>query len=409
MARAFRYQWSSHVRPITIDDYRRRARRAVPDMVWAYIENGSDDERTLVANREAFFRWSLRQRVLAGIRNHDVSTKVAGTDLALPVVLAPTGLTGLAHWRGEIAAARAAERAGTRLIVSTAASYSLEEIAKATSEDHWFQLYPWGQHEFVQWLLGRARNAGYRTLVVTVDVPVHSNRVGELQRGMGAPPVLTPRRVLDAAVRPRWWYGFLRHQRVSMRNLVNERGPSAAVRSVRLQTDLNRSDLSWDDLARVRDEWRGPMLVKGILDPEDAERAIAVGADGIVVSNHGGRQFNGVVSTLDALPDVVDHVGGRVAVLVDGGIRTGGDVVIALALGADVCLVGRAFIYGLAVAGEEGVFDVLGILRSELQRNLIMMGVSNVKELGRQSLHPAPIAPRPDVERGYRLQQKGRR
>jgi L-lactate dehydrogenase (cytochrome)/(S)-mandelate dehydrogenase len=359
-------------------------------MVWAYLDGGAEDERTLRDNRAAFTTWQLRQHVLAGHADADIGATVAGEDLALPVVLAPTGLTGLAHFSGELGAACAAEQAGTRLTLSTASSYSIEEVAAGTEHDHWFQLYPWGDPgSFTDSMLNRARDAGFRTLVVTVDVPVQGNRVGERRTGMGHPPILTPRRVADAAIRPRWWYGLLRYQRMTMRNITAATGPTGAVAGVAAQQRRMRPDLTWRDVAALRERWDGPFLVKGVLEPEDALRAVLdVGATGVVVSNHGGRQLNATVASLDALPGVADAVGDRATVLLDGGVRTGTDVVTALALGADAVLIGRPFLYGLAVAGQAGVTAVLAILAAEIRQTLLLMGVATVTDLGREHLLP---------------------
>jgi len=392
MSPAFHYRLRTTRPLVCVDDYRRAARRALPTMVWAYLDGGAEDERTMLSNRAAFSKWALRQRVLAGHQGADVSAPVAGERLALPVVLAPTGLAGLAHFSGELGAARAAERAGTRLTLSTASSYSIEEVASGTEADHWFQLYPWGDRSipgssFMDSMLDRARDAGYRTLVVTVDVPVQGNRVGERRTGMGHPPILTPRRVVDAAIRPQWWYGLLRHQRMTMRNITHARGAAGAVESVGVHSRQIRPDLTWDDVRSLRERWGGPFLVKGILDPADAVRAVdEIGATGVVVSNHGGRQLNGAVASLDALPTVVDAVGGRATVLLDSGIRCGTDVVTALALGADAVMIGRPFLYGLAVGGAQGVGAVLDILANEIRQTLLLMGVAAVSDLGREHL-----------------------
>jgi isopentenyl diphosphate isomerase/L-lactate dehydrogenase-like FMN-dependent dehydrogenase len=365
-------------------------------MVWAYVDGGAEDMTTLRDNRSAFARWSLRQRVLTGLPpGEDLGVEVGGVPLDLPILLAPTGMTGLTHWQGELGAAQAAERAGTRLVLSSAATYSLEELGAGTEADHWFQLYPWRDKELMGSLLTRAANAGMRTLFVTVDVPVHGNRELEQRHGVSTPPVLTPLRVLDAAVHPRWWYGFLRYQRVSLANMADDVGWSQAVATVRKQAGLLRPDLGWADLEWLREQWTGPMFVKGILDPDDAARAIDAGADGVVVSNHGGRQLDGVPASLDALPAIAAAVGDRGQVLLDGGIRRGTDVVKAMCLGASAVCIGRPFLYGLAVRGPDGVSDVLNILRTEIARTLRLMGARRVAELDRSWLirndeRPAP-------------------
>ncbi|HZQ57771.1 MAG TPA: alpha-hydroxy acid oxidase [Acidimicrobiales bacterium] len=383
MTAAFRYRlWGTGREARSVEDYRRLARRAVPRMVWAYIDGGAEDMRTVADNRSAFDRWRLRQRVLTGYpARDDLSVTVAGETLELPVILSPTGLTGMTHWTGEAAVARGAERAGTRMVLSSAATYSVEEVAAGAREHHWFQLYPWRDRELMGSLMARAERVGVPTLVVTVDVPIHGGRELELRHGMATPPVLTPARVLDAAVRPRWWYGFFRYRRVTVRHLEDEGGVAAAVRSVKRQAGLIRVDLGWDDVAWMRDQWRGRMFVKGILDPEDAARAMDVGADGVLVSNHGGRQLDGAVASLDALPGIAAAVRGRGEVLMDGGVRRGSDIVKALCLGADAVCIGRPFLYGLAARGEDGVVDVLRILRAELARTMTMMGVHKLGDL----------------------------
>ena len=394
MSPAFQYRMRTPTPLVSVEDFRRCACRALPTMVWAYLDGGAEDERTLRGNRRAFANWQLRQRVLCGHSNVDLTVTVDGQRLDLPVLLAPTGLTGLAHWSGELAAARAAEVAGTRLVLSTASSYSMEEVAAATSADHWFQLYPWGDGSFSDSMLGRARDAGYRTLVVTVDVPVQGNRTGERRTGMGHPPILTPRRIADAAVRPAWWYGLLRHRRMTMRSLTHTAGARGAVESVAIQNRRIRPDLTWRDVAALRERWDGPFLVKGVLESDDAVRAVdEVGATGVVVSNHGGRQLNGVCASLDALPGIADAVGERATVLLDGGIRCGTDVVTALALGADAVLIGRPYLYGLAVAGEAGVRAVLDILAAEMRSTLTLMGVASVADLNRSVLRRADANP----------------
>jgi L-lactate dehydrogenase (cytochrome)/(S)-mandelate dehydrogenase len=242
-------------------------------------------------------------------------------------------------------------------------------------------------------MLRRAEAAGYHALFVTVDVPVYGRRETELRRGMAIPPVLTPRRLLECAARPRWAYRLARHRRFTLRNLVEDTGVRAAVRSVQLQSAYLYPDMRWSDLDWVRSEWPGPVYVKGLTDAEDAEAAVELGLDGIVVSNHGGRQLESGVGTLDVLPQVVDAVGGRAEVLLDGGVRRGTDVVKALALGARAVLIGRAYLYGLAVAGGDGVAAVLELLRAEIVRTLQLMGCRSVAELDRDRL--LPVSPLP--------------
>jgi isopentenyl diphosphate isomerase/L-lactate dehydrogenase-like FMN-dependent dehydrogenase len=378
-------------RPISVEDYRGLARKALPNMVWPYIDGGADDLTTLRSNRQSFARWALSPQVLTGNEGTELGVEIAGEKLDVPVFLSPTGLTGLAHWSGEVAAAQAAERAGTRAIISTAASYTPEEVSRATAANHFFQLYAAASTEgparaLSESFIDRADNAGYSALVITVDVPIPGNREGEMKYGMGVPPTLTPARVLHALTKPKWCYNLLRHQRISARMLVDSGGPKAAVDSAKAQYRLLRPELNWDDFSWMREQWKKPLYIKGVLDPEDASKAVGLGADGVIVSNHGGRQLDGVLSAVDALPAVVDRVGGRVPVFLDGGIRRGTDVVKALCLGATAVGIGRPYVYGLAAGGAGGVQRVIEILRDEVARTLTLMGCANIKDLNRSRL-----------------------
>jgi L-lactate dehydrogenase (cytochrome)/(S)-mandelate dehydrogenase len=390
---SFTYRLSGQTGPLTIEDYRKRARRAVPDMVWAYIDHGAESETTMRANRGAFADYALRSRVLRGSKPGTLQTSVAGRQLSLPVLLAPTGLTGMTHWTGELGAARAAEEAGTVAVLSTASTYTIEEVAQGTKTDHFFQLYPCaddsGMADPTLRLMRRAEDAGFGALFVTVDVQALGKRVVERTRGMGNQPVLTPRRIADALWHPRWCYHFVRDQRISARNLVAAGGARAAVKSVTAHARLVNPEMGWDDVAWMRDKWPGRFYIKGILDAADAERAVAIGADGVVVSNHGGRQLDHAPATLHALPAVSAAVGSRAEVILDGGVRRGSDVIKALCLGATAVAIGRPYLYGLAVGGQAGVASVLKILREEMTTTLTLMGVTSLAELDRTWLLPA--------------------
>jgi L-lactate dehydrogenase (cytochrome)/(S)-mandelate dehydrogenase len=388
-------------RLISVEDYRRAARRRLPRMVWTYIDGGADDMHTVAGNRTAFDDWWLVPSVLTGHDRHELAAEAAGLPLSLPVLLGPTGFTGLAHWSGDLEATRAAEHAGTRYALSTASSWTLEEVSEAAGREHIFQLYP-GSGGVAAALMRRAWAAGYRSLFVTVDVPVKGNREGERKEGMGIPPALTPRRLANIARHPRWAYDVVRHRRVGGANLVEGTGISDAMASIRVQErHLMQSSLNWDDLAWMRDNWRGRLHLKGVLRAEDAARAVALGLDGVVVSNHGGRQLDFSPPTLAVLPEIADEVAGRAEVLFDGGVRRGTDVVKALALGADAVLIGRPYLYGLAVAGEGGVRHVLEILREEIERALTLLGVRGVADLNRSHLRRAhPTRPEQPVHGG---------
>lgn len=377
----FDYKLFAPERLISVEDYRRAARRSLPQMAWTYVDGGADDLVSLRDNREAFSRWSLKMQALTGHERRDLSTTVAGVPLDLPVLLAPTGFAGLSYWKGDIAATRAAERHRTRYVVSTLSSWSLEEIAAASSVGHFFQLYP-QSGDLAASLMKRAWDAGFRVMFVTIDCPVKGNREGERKAGMGIPPVLTPRRLLNISRHPRWAYNVLAHQRVGGRSLVDTGGVTAALESIDIQErQLMQTTLNWDDLAWMRDQWKGPLFIKGILDPDGAERAVALGLDGIVVSNHGGRQLDFARPTLDVLPDIVAAVGDRAEVLLDSGVRRGSDVVKALALGARAVLIGRPYLYGMAVKGEAGVTHVLDIFKEEIERTMALMGVASIHDL----------------------------
>jgi L-lactate dehydrogenase (cytochrome)/(S)-mandelate dehydrogenase len=393
----FVYRLRPLERLISVEDYRRAAAKRVPRLVWEYVEGGADDLVTVQRNRTAFSDWSLRTRVMTGHAERRLATTVAGVDIDLPVLLAPTGALGLSHWTGDLAAARAAEAAGTRLVLSTASSWSIEEVANGTRADHFFQLYPGGENTAP--LMRRAWQAGYRALFVTVDVPVTGNREGERRHGytrrdtINRNLTLTPPEALDMARHPRWVFDVFRH-------LLPAPGLQGTFDSIEIfHREIERATFSWGDLEWIREQWPGTVYVKGVLDPEDAARSVSIGCDGVVVSNHGGRQLDHALAALEALPAIVSAVGGRAEVLFDGGIRRGTDVVKALALGARAVMIGRAQIYGLIVRREQGVVDVLEILRTELDRALVLMGVQDVHELDRSWVIERGAAGRPDFDR----------
>lgn len=379
----FDVRWKAPETFVTVEDYRRAARRRLPDMVWAYVDEGADGRQTQHDNEAAFSRWGLRALQLTGGGTPDLATTVAGVKLSMPLMFAPTGFLGLSHWKGDIHAARAAEAAGTRYVVSTASSWSLEEIAAASPAGHFFQLYP-REGDIAAKLMRRAWAAGYRAMMVTVDVPVVGNREAERRNGMGIPPVMTPRRLLNVARHPAWAFNVLRHQRIGGRNLVNGAGIAAAVEAAEIQNrEMVQATLNWNDFAWMRDQWKGKLYIKGVLDPQDATRAVDIGADGVVVSNHGGRQLDYALASLEALPGVVAAVGHRAEVLLDGGVRRGTDVLKAVALGAKAVMVGRPYVYGVAADGERGAAGILEIFRADMQRSLTLMGCPSVAALDR--------------------------
>jgi len=367
-------------RAVNVGDMQELARRRVPRVVYDYIEGAADDETTARANSAAFDRWVLIPRVLVDVSIRNLEVELFGQRLGLPLLLAPTGMAGFASPAGEVAAARAAERFGIRLVVSTASAYSLEEVAAATSQPHWFQLYPWGDRGLMTELVGRADAAGFGVLCVTVDVPVTGNRERDRRNGFTVRPRLSLRDAADVVRHPGWWAAYMRNRRFQMRNLVTPETAGSLATIERFARLLN-PQVAWEDIEWLRSLWRGPLLIKGINHPEDAARAVSAGADGVIVSNHGGRQLDGSAATLDQLPHVIERVAGSVPVLVDGGIRRGTHIVKALSLGAKACLIGRPYLYGLAAGGEQGVAAVLECYRSELDRALALAGCPAVSDL----------------------------
>jgi len=403
---AFRFRLHTGIPPVSVADWRQAARRRVPEVAWSYIDGAAADQITLTENVAGFSRWRLHQRSLAGVSAPNLATQVGGIPISLPVALAPTGASGLAHWSGEPAAARAAEACGTRLILSTAGSYRVEEVAQATAEDHWFQIYPVGARARTGALVERVRAAGYRALFVTVDVQTLGNREGERRWNFTLPWTVTPARALHLARHGRWVYEAMRHKRIAAAHFLDEARHAAAeaaaasesgmveaAKSKEQLLKLLQPDMSWDDVAWIRDRWDGPLYVKGILHPDDAAHAVdVIGANGVVVSNHGGRQLDRCLATIDALPAIAARIGDRAEVFLDGGIRRGSDVITALALGARAVFVARPFLYGLAAAGEEGVRSVIEIFREEIARDLTLMGCPSVTALDRSWLAERPAA-----------------
>ncbi|MCB1474466.1 MAG: alpha-hydroxy-acid oxidizing protein [Rhodobiaceae bacterium] len=392
MLRGFKFRLTQDRHPASVEEYRQAAMRRLPSLVRAYIENGAEDEATLRANRGAFARWTLRQRVLTGTVKPRLETVIGGETITLPVMCAPTGFTALSHSSGDVAVARAAERAGTRIVLSTASSYSIEEVGAATNKPHGFQLYPFGNHEFAEGMLNRARESGYGALYVTVDVPVRGNRDAERRHGLTIPPVVSLGTALNCTFHPGWSLDLLRNGRLGAANYAPTGGLRGATMSdtITQQNRFMQTDLHWDDVAWMRDRWKGAFYIKGIMDVEDAVHAVEkIGVTGLVVSNHGGRQMDSAQGSLDALGAIGREVGGRAELILDGGVRRGTDVIKALCLGAKAVLIGRPYLYGLAAGGEDGVARVLEIFREELDRDLTLMGCPDIGLLDRSWLLPA--------------------
>jgi L-lactate dehydrogenase (cytochrome) len=379
----------------SIGDLRRLARRRLPAAALGYLEGGGEDEWTLRRNREAFGEVELVPRVLRGVSQAETGTTVLGTRMPLPLALAPIGSPRMFHHEGELAAARAARQAGLPYGVSTLATQPLEAIAEAAQGSAlWFQLYLWGDRSAARKLVTQARAAGYRALLLTADTAVRSKRERELRHGIVLPnPELTLRTVVNGARHPGWAWHFLTSPALGFPNLSMD----GATSRQRL-TQMFDGTVDWADLDWIRQEWDGPIALKGVLSPDDARRAADEGVDAVIVSNHGGRQLDHVPAALEALPGIADAVGDRVEVLFDSGIRRGSDIVTALALGARAVLVGRAHLYGLAAAGEAGVRHAIDILADELRTSMALCGAATVADLDRTLIQavtpPLPRAPR---------------
>jgi L-lactate dehydrogenase (cytochrome) len=370
----------------SIADLRDLARRRLPRALFDYIERGSYDELTWSRNRSDLRALTLRQRVMVDVSMRSTGLTVLGHHWNLPLGLAPTGMAGLFWPDGEIAAARAAYVARVPFVLSTMSICSIEDVRAAVEGTFWFQLYMMRDRAFNEGMIARALAARCDVLVLTLDLPLQGLRRRDAKNGLAVPPRLTWATAGDMLSRPRWWSGVILNQRRSFGNLAAffpKKGTAAISEWVSSQLDCT---LTWKDIAWVRDRWPGKLVLKGILDADDAIAAVAAGADAIVVSNHGGRQLDGAPSTIAALPRVLDAVAGSREVLLDGGITSGQDVLKAIALGARGCFVGRSFLYGLAARGEAGVALALDILRREFEISMALTGVSDARDVGRAVL-----------------------
>jgi len=374
------------VKDITcIEDLRQRARRKDPRAFFDYAEAGSYSQETLRANRDDLERIKLRQRVLVDVSSRDLGTTILGAPASLPLALAPIGLCGMQYGDGEILAARAAHEAGIPFCLSTMSICSIEDVAEATGKPFWFQLYVMRDRGFIRALIERASAARCSALVLTVDLQVLGQRHCDIKNGMTVPPEIRLRNVIDIGTKPGWALGILKGKRKTFGNLAGHvRGMESVTSLAQWTASQFDPSLSWKDVEWVRSLWPGKLILKGILDVEDAKTAAKTGAAAIVVSNHGGRQLDGAPSSIAALPRIADAVGADVEVMFDGGIRTGADVVRALALGARSCMIGRAYVYGLGAGGQAGVAKAIEILRNELDVTLALTGTKSVRDIDRR-------------------------
>jgi L-lactate dehydrogenase (cytochrome) len=375
-------------------DYRESARRRIPAFLFGYLDGGAGTEVTLRRNMADLEAMALRQRVLRDVSHIDVSTELFGQTLGLPLVLGPIGLAGLTARRGEVQAARAAETANVPFTLSTVSACSIDEVRKATMQPFWFQLYMMRDRVFMRELLARAVEAGCSTLMFTVDMPVAGARYRDYRTGLNRRPGvkltlnMALRRIWQIASRPGWsWDVGIRGRPLELGNLEPMLTSRLGEEDISTWVEDNFDpSISWRDLEFIRSEWKGTLIIKGIMDPDDAREAVRLGADGIVVSNHGGRQLDGAPSTVHALPAIADAIGDDVIILADGGVRSGLDVMRMLALGAKAVLLGRAWAYALASGGEKGVAHLLQLMEKEMRVAMALTGVTSIAGINREIL-----------------------
>ncbi len=379
-----------------IEDLRMAARRRVPRAFFDYADSGSYNEETLRANRADLEAIKLRQRVLVDVSERSLATTIVGQKMAAPFALAPIGLCGMQHGDGEILAAQAAHAAGIPFTLSTMSICSIEDVAEATGKPFWFQLYVIKDRGFSKDILGRAAAARCNALVLTVDLQVLGQRHRDIKNGMTVPPQIRLKNVIDVAGKPAWAWSILKGKRKTFGNLAGHvKGMDNVNQLAQWIGQQFDPALSWKDVEWIKKIWPGKLIIKGILDADDARTAVKLGADAIVVSNHGGRQLDGAPSSISALPSIADAVGSDTEVLFDGGIRTGADLLRALALGARACLIGRAYVYGLGAGGKAGVSRAIDILKNELSVAMALTGVNHIDDIGQNLIVGATAGKKP--------------
>jgi L-lactate dehydrogenase (cytochrome) len=373
----------------SVGDFRQIAKRRLPHGVFDYIDGGAEDERTLGRNVTAFGDYEFRPRILRDVSRIDITTTILGRPASMPLILAPTGFTRIAHSQGELAVARAAARAGIPWSLSTMGTRSIEEVAAVSDGDKWFQVYTWRDRGLVRELLERSKAAGYTAVWLTVDTAVLGRRERDVRRGMTLPPKIGPRTIVDGAIHPGWTWDFLRNDPITFANVVglsDEDGSTAVTLSEHMARQFDPA-LSWSDVDWLRTVWDGPIVLKGVQTVADAKQAVAMGVEGIGLSNHGGRQLDDAPAPIDLVEPVRDEIGEGAAIICDGGVRRGSDIVKALALGADAVSIGRPYLYALGAAGERGVDQLLALLRDGMERTMALTGVRTVREIDRGLVH----------------------
>ncbi|MBC8270629.1 MAG: alpha-hydroxy-acid oxidizing protein [Gammaproteobacteria bacterium] len=362
-----------------IEDLKELYKKRVPRMFYDYAESGSWTESTFRDNEAAFSRIKLRQKILVDMEGRNLSTKMIGEDVAMPVALAPTGLTGMQYPDGEIHAARAAEAFGVPFCLSTMSVCSIEDVAQNTTRPFWFQLYVMKDKDYISRLIQRAKTAGCSALVLTLDLQIMGQRHKDIKNGLSTPPKPTLTNLINIATKPRWAIGMLGTKRRNFGNIVGHvKGLDNMTNLAQWTVSQFDPTLDWDDVQWIKDQWGGKLVLKGIMDADDAELAVKSGADALIVSNHGGRQLDGAAASLDVLPEIVDRVGDDIEVWMDGGIRSGQDVIKATALGAKGTMIGRAFLYGLGAMGAEGVTRCLEVISNELDLTMAFCGLKDI-------------------------------
>ncbi len=376
---------------LEIADLKELARRRVPKMFFDYADSGAFTQSTYQANEDDFKKIKLRQRVLVDMTNRSLETTMIGEKVAMPVALAPTGLTGMQHADGEMLAAQAAEAFGVPFTLSTMSVCSIEDVASVTTKPFWFQLYVMRDRDFVKSLIERAKAAKCSALVLTLDLQILGQRHKDLRNGLSTPPKFTPHHIWQMATRPGWCVKMLGTKRRTFRNIAGHAKNVTDLSSLAVWTaEQFDPQLNWSDVEWIKEQWGGKLILKGILDVEDARMAAKTGADAIVVSNHGGRQLDGACSSISMLPKIVDAVGHQIEIHMDGGIRSGQDVLKARALGARSTFIGRPFLYGLGAMGKEGVTLALEIIRNELDISMALCGKRDIETIDRSILQVNP-------------------
>ena len=362
-----------------IEDLKELYKKRVPRMFYDYAESGSWTESTFRDNEAAFSRIKLRQKILVDMEGRNLSTKMIGEDVAMPVALAPTGLTGMQYPDGEIHAALAAEAFGVPFCLSTMSVCSIEDVAQNTTRPFWFQLYVMKDKDYISRLIQRAKTAGCSALVLTLDLQIMGQRHKDIKNGLSTPPKPTLTNLINIATKPRWAIGMLGTKRRNFGNIVGHvKGLDNMTNLAQWTASQFDPTLDWDDVQWIKDQWGGKLVLKGIMDADDAELAVKSGADALIVSNHGGRQLDGAAASLDVLPEIVDRVGDDIEVWMDGGIRSGQDVIKATALGAKGTMIGRAFLYGLGAMGAEGITRCLEVISNELDLTMAFCGLKDI-------------------------------